>query len=197
MFFSFRFWYLLLLSSEGRGKIVKKNLIKFDAVKKKDKNDDWMEKNDAGMFEGDIMLEGGAKKAHLGRKGDPDENLAVQNARKYHQWTLYGRGVIPYVISGNFSKDQRETIQRAFKEYHDKTCIKFVKRDSSKHEYFIDIISNGRNGEKDKKNCIKRRGCWSSVGWSKKDCNNKDTKHVGQKLNLDNGCVRYKNRPGM
>ena len=197
MFFSFRFWYLLLLSSQGRGKISKKNLRKFDAVKKMDKNEDWMEKNDAGMFEGDIMLEGGAKKAHLGRKGDQDENLAVQNARKYHQWTLYGRGVIPYVISGNFSKDQRETIQRAFKEYNDKTCIKFVKRDSSKHEYFIDIISNGRNGETDKKNCIKKRGCWSSVGWSKKDCNNKDTKHVGQKLNLDNGCVRYKNRPGM
>ena len=171
---------------------------KFDAIKKIDKNEDWMEKNDAGMFEGDIMLEGGAKRAHLDTKGDPDENVAVHNARKYHQWTLYGNGVIPYVISGNFSKDQREAIQSAFKEYHDKTCIKFVKRDSSKHDYFIDIMSNERdNVDRDKKNCIKRRGCWSSVGWSKKDCKNKDTKHVGQKLNLDNGCVKHKDSPGM
>ena len=193
MFFSLRFWYLLLLSSKGQGKILKKNLRKFDAIKKIDKNEDWMEKNDAGMFEGDIMLEGGAKRAHL-----DDENIAVHNARKYHQWTLYGNGVIPYVISGNFSKDQREAIQRAFKEYHDKTCIKFVKRDSSKHDYFIDIMSNERdNVDRDKKNCIKRRGCWSSVGWSKKDCKNKDTKHVGQKLNLDNGCVKHKDSPGM
>ena len=198
MFFSLRFWYLLLLSSKGQGKILKKDLRKFDAIKKIDKNEDWMEKNDAGMFEGDIMLEGGAKRAHLDTKGDPDENVAVHNARKYHQWTLYGNGVIPYVISGNFSKDQREAIQRAFKEYHDKTCIKFVKRDSSKHDYFIDIMSNERdNVDRDKKNCIKRRGCWSSVGWSKKDCKNKDTKHVGQKLNLDNGCVKHKDSPGM
>ena len=98
----------------------------------------------------------------------------------------------------SFSKDQREAIQRAFKEYHDKTCIKFVKRDSSEHDYFIDIMSNERdNVDRDKKNCIKRRGCWSSVGWSKKDCKNKDTKHVGQKLNLDNGCVNKKDSPGM
>ena len=198
MFFSLRFWYLLLLSSKGQGKILKKNLRKFNAIKKIDKNEDWMQKNDAGMFEGDIMLEGGAKRAHLDTKGDPDENVAVHNARKYHQWTLYGHGVIPYVISGNFSKDQREAIQRAFKEYHDKTCIKFVQRDSSKHDYFIDIMSNERdNVDRDKKDCIKRRGCWSSVGWSKKDCKNKDTKHVGQKLNLDNGCVKHKDSPGM
>ena len=68
MFFSLRFWYLLLLSSKGQGKILKKNLRKFDAIKKIDKNEDWMEKNDAGMFEGDIMLEGGAKRAHLDTK---------------------------------------------------------------------------------------------------------------------------------
>ena len=94
-----------------------------------------MENNPDGLYEGDIMLQGG-----LGR--NDNEDVAVHNARIDGHWKEYGNGVFPYVISGTFSDDQRETINNAFKEFHDKTCVKFIERDSSKHDYFIDIISN-------------------------------------------------------
>ena len=175
-----RLWYLLLLS---RGTILCKDLRQVEEI---DENEDWMENNPDGLYEGDIMLQGG-----LGR--NDNEDVAVHNARIDGHWKEYGNGVFPYVISGTFSDDQRETINNAFKEFHDKTCIKFIERDSSKHDYFIDIISNendlGDNAEKG--NCLQKSGCWSSVGFSKLDCNNDETKGVGQKLNLDNGCFYY------
>ena len=171
---SLRLLYLLLLTIQGQGKITKKKSI--------NKNDNWMETNEDGLYEGDIMLVGGGK-----RKSDDDENLAVQNARKDGHWNQYGNGVVPYVISGTFTKDQREAIEEAFLEYHDKTCIRFVERDSSKHDYFVNITSNNQDNVTHT-SCITKRGCWSSVGFSELDCNNDETKHVGQKLNLDSGC---------
>ena len=54
---------------------------------------------------------------------------------------LYGKGVIPYVISGTFTREQRLAIKIAMKEYQDKTCIRFVKK-RRKHKYFVDIINN-------------------------------------------------------
>ena len=145
-----------------------------------------MEKNEDGLYEGDIMLVGGGKT----KSDDNEENLAVQNAQKDGHWNRYGNGVVPYVISGTFTKDQRETIDNAFEEYHEKTCIRFVKRDSSKHDYFVNITSNNQDNVSHT-SCITKRGCWSSVGLSKLDCNNDETKHVGQKLNLDSGCFTY------
>ena len=150
--------------------------------------DKWIEGNDKDLYEGDIMLTGVAP------KDDDDENLATHNARKDGHWKEYGNAVIPYVISGTFTDDQRETINNAFKEYHEKTCVKFIERDSSKHDYFIDIISNENDlgDTAEANNCIQKSGCWSSVGFSKLDCKNDETKGVGQKLNLDNGCFYYR-----
>ena len=175
LLFSLRLWYLLLLSIQGQGKITKKKSI--------NKNEDWMEKNEDGLYEGDIMLVGGGKR----KSDDNEENLAVQNAQKDGHWNRYGNGVVPYVISGTFTKDQRETIENAFEEYHEKTCIRFVKRDASKHDYFVNITSNNQDNVSHT-SCITKRGCWSSVGFKKFDCNYDETKHVGQKLNLDSGC---------
>ena len=160
---------------------------------KKDEEDDedeWIEGNDKDLYEGDIMLNGVAPK-----EDDNDtENLATHNARIDGHWKEYGNAVIPYVISGTFTDEQMVTINNAFKEYHDKTCVKFVERDSSKHDYFIDIISNENDlgDAAEAGNCIQKSGCWSSVGFSKLDCNNDETKGVGQKLNLDNGCFYYR-----
>ena len=182
MFIS-RLWYLLLLS---RGTISNEKIRQFNEVEDIDENEDWMENNEDGLYEGDIMQGGLAS--------NDNSDVVVHNAKNDGHWKEYGNGIIPYVISGNFTDDQRETINNAFKEYHDKTCVKFIERDSSKHDYFIDIISNENDlGEQwGSGNCIMKKGCWSSVGFSKLDCNNDETKGVGQKLNLDNGCFYYR-----
>ena len=118
------------------------------------------------------------------------------NARRNGQWMLYGKGVIPYVISGTFTREQKLAIRIAMKEYQDKTCIRFVKK-RRKHKYFVDIINNKKAGKDREKsgNCMHKRGCWSSVGYVEQDCNNDPTKHTGQKLNLDSNCFSRRGKP--
>ena len=50
-----------------------------------------MENNPDGLYEGDMMLQGGR-----GRNDNAD--VAVHNARIDGQWKEYGIGIIPYLI---------------------------------------------------------------------------------------------------
>ncbi|KAL7730856.1 hypothetical protein ACLKA6_003614 [Drosophila palustris] len=63
--------------------------------------------------------------------------------------THWPGGIVPYEIKGQFTPQELENIQHAFKEYHSKTCVRFKPRTSEK-----DYISIG-NG---------KTGCWSSIG---------------------------------
>ena len=58
-----------------------------------------MENNEDGLYEGDIMLQGGLA-------SNDNADVVVHNARNDGHWKEYGNGVIPYVISGNFTDDQ-------------------------------------------------------------------------------------------
>lgn len=58
-------------------------------------------------------------------------------------------GIVPFVIRGSFNAREMDTIERAIKEYHAKTCIRFKPRSSER-----DYISFENDPS----------GCWSSVG---------------------------------
>lgn len=58
-------------------------------------------------------------------------------------------GIVPYEIGGDFRERQLKVIQNAIKEYHKKTCIRFVPRTTETD--YISIV-NGKSG------------CWSSIG---------------------------------
>lgn len=75
------------------------------------------------------------------------------------------KGVVPYVISNEFSSSSRNKILAAMGEYHKSTCIRFVPRSNEKDYVYFGSTNTG---------------CWSSVG------------KVGgkQTINLqDPGCV--------
>ncbi|VDD96610.1 unnamed protein product [Enterobius vermicularis] len=79
---------------------------------------------------------------------------------------LWPNARIPYTISSQYTSHERALLARAVKEYHDKTCIKFVPRTSGEDDYlFIGKVD----------------GCFSEVG---------RTSGV-QVLSLDNGCLEY------
>ncbi|XP_064554677.1 zinc metalloproteinase nas-1 [Drosophila montana] len=63
--------------------------------------------------------------------------------------TRWPGGVVPYEIKGIFTSQELGNIQHAFKEYHDKTCVRFRPRTNEKD--YISIV-NGKSG------------CWSSIG---------------------------------
>lgn len=73
---------------------------------------------------------------------------------------------IPYAISSHYSTHERALLARAVKQYHDKTCVRFVPRSTGEGDYlFIGKVD----------------GCFSEVG---------RTSGV-QVLSLDNGCMEY------
>uniref|UniRef100_A0A0N5AZI6 Metalloendopeptidase n=1 Tax=Syphacia muris TaxID=451379 RepID=A0A0N5AZI6_9BILA len=79
---------------------------------------------------------------------------------------LWPHGRIPYTISSHYTRHERALLARAVKEYHDKTCIRFVPRTADEKDYlFIGKVD----------------GCFSEVG---------KTSGV-QILSLDNGCLEY------
>ncbi|CAH2093761.1 unnamed protein product [Euphydryas editha] len=59
------------------------------------------------------------------------------------------KGHIPYVIEGQYSQQQRDTIMKAIADYHRLTCIRFVPY-SGQTDYIVIKSAN--------------TGCWSSVG---------------------------------
>ncbi|GMR40646.1 hypothetical protein PMAYCL1PPCAC_10841, partial [Pristionchus mayeri] len=81
----------------------------------------------------------------------------------YRRWP---NGEIPYTMSSTYGSYARSVIAKAMKEYHDKTCIRFVARDPSRHPDYVYIHPDD--------------GCYSLVG-----------KTGGrQPLSLDSGCIQ-------
>uniref|UniRef100_A0A0N4ZNR4 Metalloendopeptidase n=1 Tax=Parastrongyloides trichosuri TaxID=131310 RepID=A0A0N4ZNR4_PARTI len=82
------------------------------------------------------------------------------------QTKLWPNAVIPYAISPHYTSHERALLARAVKQYHEKTCIRFVPRTPGQTDYlFIGKVD----------------GCFSEVG---------RTSGV-QVLSLDNGCMEY------
>ena len=101
------------------------------------------EQND--MFEGDIKLT-------RAQKLEITSPVALHNAKRDGHWEKYGLGVVPYSINGRFTRSQRELIEKAFKEYHEKTCIRFVPR--IKESTYLKILGDDNDG------------CWSHIGYN-------------------------------
>uniref|UniRef100_A0A915EPW7 Metalloendopeptidase n=1 Tax=Ditylenchus dipsaci TaxID=166011 RepID=A0A915EPW7_9BILA len=79
---------------------------------------------------------------------------------------LWPQARIPYAISAHYSTHERALLARAVKQYHDKTCVRFVPRSPGEGDYlFIGKVD----------------GCFSEVG---------RTSGI-QVLSLDNGCMEY------
>uniref|UniRef100_A0A914YGJ7 Metalloendopeptidase n=1 Tax=Panagrolaimus superbus TaxID=310955 RepID=A0A914YGJ7_9BILA len=79
---------------------------------------------------------------------------------------LWPHARIPYAISPHYTTHERALLARAVKQYHDKTCVRFVPRAAGEGDYlFIGKVD----------------GCFSEVG---------RTSGV-QVLSLDNGCMEY------
>ncbi|XP_050498464.1 zinc metalloproteinase nas-13-like [Diabrotica virgifera virgifera] len=106
-------------------------------------------------FEGDIVL--------------PEKSLRSGIVGDYYRWP---KGIIPYVITGNYTTEQIEILHRAFATFHKYTCIKFIPRRSNDTDY-INITddvarycftSTGRIGGEDILNLGKR--CFKKFGTS-------------------------------
>ncbi|KAK6745087.1 hypothetical protein RB195_011661 [Necator americanus] len=109
-------------------------------------------------MEGDIAME------NL-KKFVEDNNKLGRNAirQAYRRWP---NGEIPYTLSSQYGAYSRSVIAKAMQEYHDKTCVRFVPRDVSRHVDYIYIHPDD--------------GCYSLVG-----------KTGGrQPLSLDSGCIQ-------
>ena len=82
----------------------------------------------ANAFEGDILNVNAEDIKELLERSSTDgmkSRNAIRDPNK--KWP---NGVVPYVISQDFSADQRALIAKAMEEYHTKTCIKFIPRTS-------------------------------------------------------------------
>ncbi|VDK48599.1 unnamed protein product [Anisakis simplex] len=79
---------------------------------------------------------------------------------------LWPNGKIPYAVSPHYTKYERALLAKAVKQYHEKTCVRFVPRQPGQGDYLY-------IGKVD--------GCFSEVG---------RTTGV-QVLSLDNGCMEY------
>ena len=97
------------------------------------------------MFEGDIKLT-------RAQKLEISSPVALHNAKRDGHWKKYGLGVVPYSIKGRFTWSQKLFIEEAFKEYHDKTCIRFVPR--TNESTYLKILGDDDDG------------CWSHIGYN-------------------------------
>nr|CAD2182211.1 unnamed protein product [Meloidogyne enterolobii] len=79
---------------------------------------------------------------------------------------LWPNGRIPYMISSQYTPHERALLAKAVKQYHDRSCVRFVARTPADGDYlFVGKVD----------------GCFSEVG---------KTSGV-QVLSLDNGCMDY------
>ena len=97
------------------------------------------------LFEGDIKLTSEQKQ-------EIASPIATHNAKKDGHWGKYGLGVVPYSIKGRFTWSQKLFIEEAFKEYHEKTCIRFVPR--TNESTYLKILGDDDDG------------CWSHIGYN-------------------------------
>jgi len=89
----------------------------------------------------------------------PEISAEDRNAYKFtHKWQKQ----IPYKIAKSFSDGERTTIAKAFKHFHDHTCLRFVEQTNQKD--FLEIFEGS--------------GCYSNVGRI----------GGGQQLSLGTGC---------
>uniref|UniRef100_A0A915CNY6 Metalloendopeptidase n=1 Tax=Ditylenchus dipsaci TaxID=166011 RepID=A0A915CNY6_9BILA len=114
----------------------------------------------------------------LGNKTEGD--IAIPNIKKFmdqqtsglarnsirQQYRKWPNNEIPYALSSQYGAYARSVIAKAMNEYHTKTCIRFVARDSRRHADYVYIHPDD--------------GCYSLVG------------RVGgrQPLSLDSGCIQ-------
>ncbi|XP_016952794.1 zinc metalloproteinase nas-1-like [Drosophila biarmipes] len=77
-------------------------------------------------FEGDIVMPMGYRFARNG--------LVPQ---RFH----WPGAVVPYEIEGAFTREELETLNNAFKEYHNRTCVRF--RPRIKEKDYIAIVNKG------------------------------------------------------
>lgn len=127
----------------------------FDAAKaeKISEDDKYYDKNameKGGFFQGDIT------------GFNPSSQIVFKNAEIDSQWPKYhwDHNMVPVTISRQFSEEQRNLIVKAMREFHAKTCVRFIKRRQIKsplHDSYVFIRPNVTEDE----------GCSSYVG--KKD----------------------------
>ncbi|XP_050718047.1 zinc metalloproteinase nas-15-like isoform X2 [Eriocheir sinensis] len=98
----------------------------------------------AGLFQGDIILPSVSEYFSVINPADaPQARNAIKDMTQ--RWP---NGVIPYVISSSYNKQERGIIAMAMNNYHVQTCIRFVPR----------------TVERDYIHIIKGDGCSSAVG---------------------------------
>ncbi|XP_023309112.2 hatching enzyme 1.2-like [Lucilia cuprina] len=85
-------------------------------------------------LEGDILI--------------PKKKITTKNGLT-SQSSRWPKGIVPYEIRGNFNARDMSIIEHAIREYHRRTCIRFVPR--SNEQDYVSIVSGNS-------------GCWSSVG---------------------------------
>ena len=73
------------------------------------------------LFEGDMIMDERLKRAVYGEK-------AKKTVRKKKS-IMWPGGVVPYEIDPLFPKFERDLLKEAHKEFHNRTCIRFKKRD--------------------------------------------------------------------
>lgn len=74
----------------------------------------------------------------------PDEWLFPTNngTRSFRPWTKWPGGVVKYEFHSSLSANDRTEVQKAFNEYHQKTCIRFVARSPGEAAYVSIEVDN-------------------------------------------------------
>ena len=99
------------------------------------------------------------------------------------RWPKHGNNIlVPFTIVGEFTHEELKEIDKAIKEYHRKTCIRFVDRERlrTKPRDFLRIRNDGGEGWR------KKDGCWANLGKI----------GGGQDLNLQRGDHCFKGTGG-
>jgi len=84
---------------------------------------------EAGLFEGDIILSDDQKAA----KG---QRMALR--RESARWP---DAKVPYIITGKYSLEERAILAKGMNEFHENSCIEFIPRTTE--DDYIDIVDTG------------------------------------------------------
>ena len=115
----------------------------FDLIETEDDGDGLTYAED--LFEGDILGVSVATSVDGDVVGSDKWKNAVVNT--YQKWP---DAVIPYVISGQFSKRERGVIAKAVKAFEENSCVRWVQRNAFTDRNYVHIL--------------KDKGCYSRVG---------------------------------
>ena len=123
-----------------------------------------------GLFEGDLKITESLIRAHYNLSEMDGLELESNRSRRAvaNNVNLWVDGIVPYVISSEFSSSKRAIIRDAMDRWEDTTCLRFVPRRSYNRDYIYFQNSD--------------RGCYSYVG----------RQGGGQVINLErNSCETY------